>query len=264
MLEGLIQAIETFFHPSNSGAWSRTLAQLVYYLADFFVIRWNREHNGEMDIAPERHLDEAVKNRFVICLRDVVFMGIYAKSGTAMNYSLSTLQSLAYLAPDLVLPGALQRIYPSMQGLVEVHRTTSSLRSLQILARTMIRSKGYRCHISPLLGLALPGIDANDLEKSLITLSFIATVCYNIPFADLSESTENVHGEEDAHMFITGEVARFQAEGANVTCDYDTMDNDLEKAILASSTTAFFELCIIISWEGLHTSREFAGRFAGT
>ena len=39
LLESLIQAIETFFHPSNSGAWTRTLAQLVSYLADFFDMR---------------------------------------------------------------------------------------------------------------------------------------------------------------------------------------------------------------------------------
>ena len=48
-LEGLIQAVETFFHPSNSGGWTKTLSQLVYYLTDFFVMRWNREQSGEME-----------------------------------------------------------------------------------------------------------------------------------------------------------------------------------------------------------------------
>ena len=114
LLESLIQAIETFFHPSNSGSWTRTLAQLVFYFADFFVMRWNRERNGEMEVPVERRLNEALRKRFVLCLREVIFMGIYAKSGTAMSYSLSTLQALAFLEPDLVLPGALQRIYPSM------------------------------------------------------------------------------------------------------------------------------------------------------
>ncbi|KAJ6161212.1 hypothetical protein N7470_004608 [Penicillium chermesinum] len=118
-LEGLIQAVETFFHPSNSGSWTKTLSQLVYYLTDFFVMRWNREQSGEMDVPAERRLNEALKRRFVICLRDVIFMGIYAKSSTAMTFSLSTLQGLAYLEPHLILPGALQRIYPSLQGLVE-------------------------------------------------------------------------------------------------------------------------------------------------
>lgn len=241
LLEGLIQAIETFFHPSNSGSWTKPLAQLVYYLADFFVMRWNRERNGEMEVPPERRLNEAIKRRFVMCLREVIFMGIYAKSGTAMSFSLSTLQSLAYLEPDLILPGALQRIYPSMQGLVEVHRTTSSLRSLQTLARTMIRSKGYRCHITALLGLALPGIDANDLEKTLITLSFFAAVCYNIPFADLSQGRDEVQGNMLAMQWITGEMERMEQEGAGVECHYEEMDPREEERILASSTAGFGE-----------------------
>jgi proteasome activator subunit 4 len=241
MLEGLIQAIETFFHPSNSGSWTRTLAQLTYYLADFFVMRWNREKNGEMEIPVERRLNDALKRRFVLCLREVIFMGIYAKSGTAMNFSLSTLQSLAYLEPDLVLPGALQRIYPSMQGLVEVHRTTSSLRSLQVLARTLIRTKGYRCHITALLGLALPGIDANDLEKSFITLSFFTTVCYNIPFEDLSKGKDEVQGNMLAMQWITTEMEKMEHEGADIELSYQSMDEQEEEMILASSTAGFSE-----------------------
>ena len=102
-LEGLIQAVETFFHPSNSGGWTKTLSQLVYYLTDFFVMRWNREQSGEMEIPAERRLTEPLKRRFVLCIRDVIFMGIYAKSGTAMTFSLSTLQGLAYLEPHLIL-----------------------------------------------------------------------------------------------------------------------------------------------------------------
>ena len=244
-LEGLIQAVETFFHPSNSGPWSRPLAQLVNYLADFFVMRWNREHSGEMDIPEERRLNEALKRRFVICLRDVTFMGIYAKSGTAMNFALASLESLAYLEPNLVLPGALQRIYPSMQGLVEVHRTTSSLRALQILSRVIVRTKGFRCHMTTLLGLALPGIDANDLGKTLHTLSFIQTVCYNIPFEDLTKGREDVQGDTLAVQWITGEIERMELEGAAVEMNYENglSDHD-EEMILRSSTTGFGEFLI--------------------
>ncbi|CRG84747.1 Proteasome activator complex subunit 4 [Talaromyces islandicus] len=244
-LEGLIQAVETFFHPSNSGNWTKTLAQLVYYLADFFVMRWNRERSGEMDIPADRRLNEPLKKRFVLCLRDVIFMGIYAKSGTAMNFSLSTLQSLAYLEPHLILPGALQRIYPSMQGLVEVHRTTSSLRSLQVLSRIIVRTKGFRCHMTTLLGLALPGIDANDLEKSMHTLSFIQAVCYNIPFEDLTKGRDDVNCSMLAMQWITGEVERMETEGAGVELNYDTdLSDETEEMILRSSTAGFGEFLI--------------------
>lgn len=241
-LEGLIQAVETFFHPSNSGAWTKTLSQLVYYLTDFFVMRWNREQSGELEMPEERKLNGAVKQRFVLCLREVVFMGIYAKSATAMNFSLSSLQSLAYLEPTLILPGALQRIYPSMQGLVEVHRTTSSLRALQSLTKTMVRTKGFRCHITTILGLALPGIDANDLDKSLYTLSYIQSLCYNIPFYDLTKGRQDVSGNMLAMDWITSEVARMEEEGVDVQTDYEHGLSDLdEELILRSSTSSLSE-----------------------
>jgi proteasome activator subunit 4 len=241
-LEGLIQAVETFFHPSNSGGWTKNLSQLVYYLADFFVMRWNREKSGELEMPPERKLNDELKRRFVLCLRDVIFMGIFAKSGTAMNFSLSTLQSLAYLEPSLILPGALQRIYPSMQGLVEVHRTASSLRALQMLSRIMVQAKGFRCHVTTMLGLALPGIDANDLEKTLYTLSYVQSVCYNIPFLDMTQGKDNVTGSMLALEWITSEVDRFEREGSNVKLDYENeLTDEDEELILRSSTASFAE-----------------------
>ncbi|KAL8654829.1 MAG: hypothetical protein Q9226_003276 [Calogaya cf. arnoldii] len=241
-LEGLIQAVETFFHPSNSGGWTKTLHQLVYYLADFFVMRWNRENSGEMGLPEERKLNEPLKRRFVLCLREVVFMGIYSKSGTAMNFALSTLQSLAFLEPDLILPGVLQRIYPSLQGLVEVHRTTSSLRALQVLSRIMVRTKGFRCHVTTMLGLALPGIDANDLEKTLYTLSYIQSVCYNIPLYDLTDGRDDVSGNMLASQWIGSEVERMEQDGINVEIDYRNGLSDTdEELILRSSTSTFAE-----------------------
>ncbi|KAJ5482722.1 hypothetical protein N7539_006168 [Penicillium diatomitis] len=244
-LEGLIQAVETFFHPSNSGGWTKTLSQLVYYLTDFFVMRWNREHSGEMEIPAERKLNEALKRRFVLCLRDVIFMGIYAKSSTAMTFSLSTLQGLAYLEPHLILPGALQRIYPSLQGLVEVHRTTSSLRAMQVLSRVITRTRGYRCHMTTLMGLALPGIDANDLDKSLHALSFIQSACYNIPMVDLTQGREDVNCNMLALQWVTGEMERMEEQGADLQMDYDTeLDDETEEMILRSSTCGFGDFTI--------------------
>ena len=237
-LEGLIQAVETFFHPSNQGPWTKTLFQLVYYLADFFVMRWNRERNGEIEVPDARKLNDEIRRRFVLCLRDVIFMGIYSKSGTAMNLALSTLQQLAFLEPGLILPGALQRIYPSMQGLVEVHRTSSSLRSLQHLSGVMARTKGYRCHVTTMLGLALPGIDANDLEKTLYTLSYIQSVCYYIPLHDLTQGEEGVSGNRVAMEWITSEVDRMEQEGANVELIYEAKLDDKDEEIILRSSTA--------------------------
>lgn len=236
-LQGLIEAVETFFHPSNSGNWTKTLCQLLNYLAEFFTMRWNREQSGELPVAENRKLTPELRREFVLCLRDVTFMGIYSKSSTAMGSSLLALKHLAYLEPELILPGALQRIYPSMQGLVEVHRTTSSLKALKYLARTIIRTKGFRCHLTTLLSLALPGIDANDLDKTLNTLQFIQAVSYEIPLYDMDEG----QGAMLAMEWVNGEMERLETGGATVMLHYDQIPDDQEAAILRSSTAGFGE-----------------------
>lgn len=248
-LEGLIQATETFFHPSNSGGWTKTLSQIVFYLADFFVMRWNREASGEMATPPSRRLNSAIRRRFVLCLRDVTFMGIFSKSSTAMSFALSALQNLAYLEPTLILPGALQRIYPSLRGSVEVHRTTSSIRALRELARVIVRTKGYRCHITALLGLTLPGIDANDLDKTMHTLTFFQSVFYEVPLWTLKPAKQDTEDEDEeppaadgmlAAQWVTEQIERLDAERVDMEIDYDKELSDADEARIVVSSTAEF------------------------
>ncbi|KAI9745554.1 MAG: hypothetical protein M1818_001088 [Claussenomyces sp. TS43310] len=241
-LEGLVESIDTFFHPSNQGSWSIMLSQLTYHLVDFFVMRWNRESSGELDTAMERRLNKDLKRRFVLCLKEITFMGIFAKSSKSLNYYLSALQGLAYLEPEVILPGALQRFYPSLQGLVEVHRTSSSLRGLQMLAHIMSKQKGFRCHITALLALALPGIDANDLDKTIHTLQLIQAVAYSIPFVDITKKEGEIHDTSLAMQWVQGEMERMEREGQDVILDYNNELSDEDEAdILRSSTAGFGE-----------------------
>jgi proteasome activator subunit 4 len=244
-LEGMMESIDTFFHPSNQGAWTDTLSQFVFHLVDFFVMRWNREQSGELDTPPERRINDELKKRFVLSLKEVMFMGLFSKKPKALNYFFGAIQNLAYLEPHVILPGALQRFYPSLQGLVEVHRTTSSLCGLQMTANIMSKQKGLRCHITALLALALPGIDANDLSKTQHTLNFIQSVAYSIPFADLTKNSGEVNDSSLAIQWVQGEMDRMEREGPNVSIDYRTELSDEDEAnILRSSTAGFGEFVL--------------------
>ena len=246
-LEGMMESIDTFFHPSNNGAWTDMLAQLVYHLIDFFVMRWNREQSGEMDTPPERRINSELKKRFVTSLREVVFMGLFSKRSKPLNYYFSSIQGLAYLEPTLILPGALQRFYPSLQGLVEVHRTQSSLCGLQMIANVMCKQKGFRCHLTALLALALPGIDANDLSKTQHTLNFIQAVAYSLPFADLTKEHGEVRDSSLAIQWVQGEMDRMEREGPNVVIDYETeLSDEDETNIVRSSTASFNEFVLAL------------------
>jgi proteasome activator subunit 4 len=246
-LEGLMESIDTFFHPSNQGSWTTMLAQLTFYLTDIFVSRWNREQSGELDTPPERQIDAALKSRFVLSLKEVIFMGLFAKSSKVANYYYAALQGLAYLEPKLILPGALQRFYPSLQGLVEVHRTTSSLCGLQMIANIMSKQRGFRCHITALLALALPGIDANDLGKTQYTLNFIQSVAYSIPFVSLIKEKDEVQDTSLAMQWVQGEMERMEREGQDVKIDYDTeLTDEMEAKIVRSSTAGFGEFIMAL------------------
>jgi proteasome activator subunit 4 len=244
-LEGLMESIDTFFHPSNQGAWTDMLAQIVFHLVDFFVMRWNREQSGEMDTPPERRINDELKRRFVLSLKEVMFMGLFSKKAKPLNYYFGSIQGLAYLEPHLILPGALQRFYPSLQGLVEVHRTQSSLCGLQMTAHIMSKHKGLRCHITALLALALPGIDANDLSKTQHTLNFIQSVAYSVPFVDLTKQHHEVHDSSLAIQWVQGEMERMEREGPNVAINYRTELSDEDEAnIVLSSTASFSEFVL--------------------
>ncbi|KAI9764171.1 MAG: hypothetical protein M1840_008653 [Geoglossum simile] len=224
-LEKLFHATYGYFHPSVHDTSAVPLSKLVHYLASLFVERWNQEENGRLKTPRDRRLNREIKRRYVLCLRDSVFLGIYSKSNAVMSNCLSALKSLAYLEPDLILPGALQRIYPSMQLSIEVHRTASALRSLQALSRAMVHTRGFRCHVPTLLELALPGIDPNDLDKTQLTLSFIESVCHMIPLHDLSQGSQ-------AEAWIKSEIERM---------DYTYVGLNIheEKRVLQSSTWKF-------------------------
>ncbi|KAK4236188.1 hypothetical protein C8A03DRAFT_35915 [Achaetomium macrosporum] len=246
-LEGLMESIDTFFHPSNQGSWTNFLAQLTFFLTDIFVSRWNREQSGELDVPLERRIDDELKRRFVLSLREVTFMGLFSKSAKVVNYYYSTLQGLAYLEPDLILPGALQRFYPSLQGLVEVHRTTSSLCGLQMIANIMSKHKGYRCHITALLALALPGIDANDLGKTQYTLNFIQSVAYSIPFVPLVHEDDDIHDTSLAMQWVQAEMERMEREGQDVKiCYREELSDEDEARILRSSTAGLGEFVLAL------------------
>lgn len=202
-LENLINSIETFFHPSNNGPWSHAITVLIELLTQHMVFRWNTERSGELSVPEERKITVAVKDRFVIALRGVALMSIHSKSNSAVQSALNCLQGLAYLSPDLIIPFVLKEVYPSLQGVVETHRTMSSLKALSFLTRTITQTPRYAIHLSTLLTLAIPGIDANDLNKTFQALSFIQAAALNAPFWDLSEDM----GGGLAMEYISNDVA---------------------------------------------------------
>ncbi|QSL66846.1 hypothetical protein MERGE_001233 [Pneumocystis wakefieldiae] len=255
-LKTLIKSIETYFHPSNHGPWTKNLSKFIYYLSNYFVGRWNRENDKELDILPEKKLNIEIRKEFVLTLRKVTLMIIYSQDYEVMEQSQITLQNLSYLEPLFILPCILRRVYPSMKGLIETHRTISSLQSLCILAPIISSTKIFKNHITNLLNLVLPYIDANDLDKTAYSLTFISRVAQNVPFHDLTENANY----EIALNWIENELNKFE----NVINDNDdlllenytynnTKVNNVDDNLIAKSSTAFFHEFIIIFLDRIFT-----------
>lgn len=244
------EATETFFHPSNAGVWMSPLGSVLYELTTFFQLRINRERSGESKSKSGRSL-EPCKDTFVRLLRKVTFMSTYSRSADIQNFAQASLQGLAYLCPELIVPGALKRIYPSLQGLVEAHRTTASLHYLASLTPIIAHSPIWRAHLTSLITLALPGIDANDLNKTSISLVFLTQVAHIISIEDLSETGDT----SLAMQWVQSEMARLEnligddddgqalPDTTNgITDEYSQPDAKMMLEIVKSSTGAWREI----------------------
>jgi proteasome activator subunit 4 len=64
-------------------------------------------------------------------------------------------------------------------------------------------------HLIPLLFLALPGIDANDYDKTYATLYFIRTAISSVELVDYSES-EAFEGESECHLRCRIQTSEFE------------------------------------------------------
>lgn len=243
-VENLFHSVETFCHPSNHGKWTRSIMQTVEYLVDFFFLRWNLQISGETVIPKERWLTEKVKDRFVRALRKVAFLGIHSKSSTVVNSAMVSIHHLAHLSPDLILPRVLQEVYPSLQGLLETHRTSSSLKVLTVLTRIIAHHRRYAIHLTTLLSQTIPGIDANDLSKTLQSLSLIQAVALNVPFYDLTENGSSSLAME----YVSRDVAELEempTKDDERNYELPEIDPETLEEVLKSSSAAFDEFVMV-------------------
>ncbi|OYX92361.1 MAG: hypothetical protein B7Y74_12315, partial [Novosphingobium sp. 35-62-5] len=101
--------------------------------------------------------------------------------------------------------------------------------------------------MTALLALALPGIDANDLNKTQYTLNFIQSVAYSIPFVPLTTEDSHIHDTQLAMQWVQAEMDRMERDGQNVQIDYNTELSDEDEAnILRSSTAGFGEFILTL------------------
>lgn len=235
-LQTLMNAIESYVHPTNTGSWTKPIAKLVYSLVYQFHKRFNQENEeyGILHVIPETiKLDKQVVRKFVEIVLPIVRTGLQSKKLVAVDNYLSSLNLLAFLNSELVLETVLLDLYESLEGVISTHRVSVAIRAFDELARYFASTKIYRVHITRLLLLAIPGIDSNDLEKTILTLNLFQTVSNFVPFHDLTEG----NGDTTlAIQFTQGHMDYLQGK------IYNNFQQDLDESLMITDFTVTDEM----------------------
>ncbi|KAH9487094.1 Proteasome activator complex subunit 4 [Psilocybe cubensis] len=190
-LDRMLTSIESFFHPSNTGAWSLSLTTLIQRLGAEFAKRWKEEEEESCKTPNMHRLTPAIRRAFVNSLKTPALLAMFSKDPVCMSYAQGSLRTLATLEPTIVMPELLERAYGGLEVVNETHRTTAMLSMLSGISRPLVNEHvwlGGQKHIVPLLELCIPGIDLNDPVKTVCATMFILSVVQHIKIGDLSQS----------------------------------------------------------------------------
>ncbi|KAK7086905.1 Proteasome activator complex subunit 4 [Halocaridina rubra] len=215
-LERLFKSLESYYHPSNSGHWTRLLHEFLNKLTLLFIRRLHRERykkpSWETEVAPHKKLTEKEITDFVKCVQTPAMLAMYSHAGT--HDAGVVFHRISLLRPEIVTPPLLEQLYSSLESTTEPHRLTASLECVVCVARTMVQGvKHYpegQTHVIPLLLQTLPGIDPNDIRKCMVTFQFIYTLVILVPFVDCSSALDTVSDLTEVEQEVCLQTASFE------------------------------------------------------
>lgn len=212
----MFKAIESYYHPSNTGKWNFKLNQILFKLPASFVSRLHRERYKKPSWRPSipdssKLTDENV-TQFVNSITNVVMISMFSRFGSAE--SASALQNLSLLRPEIVIPPVLEKMYSALETLTEPHRLLASMQCVVSIARALVRGNKYYpegpSHVLPLLLNSLNGLDVNDMKKCMVTFQFISTFATLIPIIDCSSAVDVRNDLSEAEVQLCLATAQFE------------------------------------------------------
>uniref|UniRef100_A0A2A4JML8 Proteasome activator complex subunit 4 C-terminal domain-containing protein n=1 Tax=Heliothis virescens TaxID=7102 RepID=A0A2A4JML8_HELVI len=218
-LRSFLAGVESYLHSANAGRWSYKLRDLLRKLAREFLNRVRRErekrfYEGWENQTPEPYQlrDEDI-TEFVNIVLEPTLQAVYSRSGS-LDISIA-LQNLATLRPAIVVPPLLERLKTSLTSLTEPHRVTAAMSAVAAVARPMLRGADADypegpTHVVPFLLAVLPGLDPNDIKKTLVTLHFILIFTWMVPFIDCSSAHEHYDDLTEEELLTCESTAQFE------------------------------------------------------
>ncbi|KXS09674.1 hypothetical protein M427DRAFT_75194 [Gonapodya prolifera JEL478] len=251
-LKTLLQSIESYYHPSNGGKWSRGLNKFLHFLAREFLARWRRER---LPCTTPGHLrlTRDIRDEFTTIIKAPALLAIFGKDSTAVNEASSALKCLAWLAPNVILPPLLELLSSSISSTEATQRVIAAIDVLSHIAPAFVSRSNFprgAKYLLELLDITLPGLDINDPRKSTATLRFITHVALYVPFADATKASPlPKHSPTEAPQKVS--LVEGETEGDFMLVDVETRtaatsnethsdgDSDAQDDLARESTTGF-------------------------
>ncbi|CAH0550528.1 unnamed protein product [Brassicogethes aeneus] len=215
--EKFMHTLESYFYQANNGRWTGKLRELIRKLSYYFVQRVHYERYKkqvwEMHIVDSFRLTDDDIDRFVNVMRPCVEQAMFSRMG--QQETCLTLQYLASLRPNIIVPVTLEKLSASMDSLTEPHKLTSSMMGVIAVGRYMVQGKNNNypegpTHVVPLLMALLPGIDPNDVRKSYVTFSFIVHFVNMIPLINSSDAHNHHKDLSEEEHIVCEATANFE------------------------------------------------------
>ncbi|THH19718.1 hypothetical protein EW146_g1513 [Bondarzewia mesenterica] len=253
----LIASTESFFHPSNSGAWTADLSAFIKHVATLTFVAllsgWHEEQKDDCKTPMHRRLTRDMKRELVKCFRTVALLAMFSEDSVTVANISSCLKSLSLMEPDLIIYPVLERAVPSLEALVETERTIAVIKALGAVAPAMVSREIYYSgarHLVPILQLLIPGIDLNDPSKTLCTTMFLIEISQCIKFGDLTSVGSDMSADVDSRMPVSLDtssgmngIPAISAERmADGRCDSESdLTREQEDELLREATGGFPE-----------------------
>ncbi|KAK4703609.1 proteasome activator subunit 4, partial [Phenoliferia sp. Uapishka_3] len=207
-LAKLIQATESFFHPSNYGAWAPILGSFLQHLTWEYHKRQKEEERADCKTPLAWRLTPEIRREFVLTMRTVALLSMFSRDAITIATAQAAIKTMGYLEPELIFPAVLERAYPALETLLETHRTTAIITALSTISPPLISRSVYPAgakHLVPLLELCLPGLDVNDPIKTMSTAMFVIQAVISVMIDDLTRP-ELQQGSDDEPTFDESDV----------------------------------------------------------
>ncbi|KAK9865395.1 hypothetical protein WJX84_009143, partial [Apatococcus fuscideae] len=160
-VERLIDLLEQYYHPSNGGSWTKSLASFLenflFHLGKRIVSertspeqRMGPSTQGDIEMQghgeetaaggarPRQHLTSQDFNSITTILMRPSSKAQYSKDPHLMSCACYAISQLAYLSPDQVLPLVFERFQAALTAVTATHQLVSAIHTLGLCIRPML------------------------------------------------------------------------------------------------------------------------------